>query len=314
MDFTALLPIAIFGLVTLALWAVLGRFVRGGKTADDRLDELRGLVKTSAVLDDAEETDWRVEKIVRDAVPTLSSVLAPKDRRENDKIRLRLSHAGFNAPAAVAAYFAVKTVTMAAGALLGGAISLSLSDPGKNSVAGVVLGAAAGLMAPNLVLGFVIRRRQERIFLALPDAVDLLVVCIEVGQGLDAALQEVTRELKGTAPDLCAEFDLYLKHVLFGKSHHAALHDLGVRSGVKDLHSLAMVVVQTKKFGTGIAESLRQLSEGMRIKRRQLAEERAQKTSVQLLFPLVLFIFPGVFTVLVGPAAISVMRDMLGVR
>jgi tight adherence protein C len=135
---------------------------------------------------------------------------------------------------------------------------------------------------PELILMWLTRRRKEQIFLGLPDALDLLVVCVEAGLGLDQAMRRVSEEMQ----------------------------DLGPRSGVDDLRSLASILIQADKFGSSIAQALRVQSDSMRTRRRQIAEEKAAKTAVKLIFPLVLFIFPGIFVVLVGPAAITMVREM----
>jgi tight adherence protein C len=155
---------------------------------------------------------------------------------------------------------------------------------------------------------------MERIFLSLPDALDLLVVCVESGLGLDAGMRRVSEELADTAPDLCNEFSLCNFQLQVGRKRREVLHDLGVRSGVDDLKAMAAILIQADRFGSSVAQALRVQSDTMRIKRSQLAEERAQKTAVKLIFPLVLFIFPGIFVVLVGPAAIMMINNLLTVH
>ena len=163
---------------------------------------------------------------------------------------------------------------------------------------------------PDVVVGYLGNRRKQAIFHSLPDALDLLVVCVEAGLGLDHAMRKVSDEMKRTHPVLSEEFALTNFHLQMGRPRAEALHELGVRTGVSDLRSLAAVLIQADKFGSSIAQALRVQSDSMRIRRRQLAEEKAAKTAVKLLFPLVLFIFPGIFVVLVGPAAIAMIRDM----
>jgi tight adherence protein C len=153
--------------------------------------------------------------------------------------------------------------------------------------------------------------RQKEIFLTLPDALDLLVVCVESGLGLDAALRKVTEEMKGHAKVICEEFSLANLQLQMGRPRREVLHDLGVRTGVDDVRSLAAILIQADRFGSSIAQALRVQSDSMRVRRRQRAEEKAAKTAVQLIFPLVLFIFPAIFVVLVGPAAIQIQRNLL---
>ena len=156
--------------------------------------------------------------------------------------------------------------------------------------------------------------RKDKIFLQLPDCLDLLVVCVEAGLGLDAGMRRVSEELNDTAPELCKEMQLCNFQLQMGRPRREVLHDLGIRSGVDDLRSLAAILIQAERFGSSIAQALRVQSDTMRVKRSQLAEEKAAKTAVKMIFPLVLFIFPGIFVVLVGPAAISMINNLLKIN
>jgi tight adherence protein C len=159
-------------------------------------------------------------------------------------------------------------------------------------------------------LSFLGSKRKKEITLALPDCLDLLVVSVEAGLGLDQAIRKVSDEMKSTYPTLVEELQLSTLHLQMGRPRQAVLQELGARTGVDDVRALASLLVQADKFGTGVAQALRVQSDTMRIKRQQLAEEKAAKTAVKLIFPLVIFIFPGVFVVLVGPAAIQMSREM----
>ena len=174
-----------------------------------------------------------------------------------------------------------------------------------------MVGGGFGFYLPEIVVWFFKRGRQERIFFGLPDALDLLVVCVEAGLGLDAGMRRVSDELMDTSPDVCGEFGLCNFQLQMGRPRREVLHDLGVRTGVDDMKSLAAILIQADKFGSSIAQALRSQSDTMRIKRRQMAEEKAQQTAVKMIFPLVLFIFPGIFVVLVGPAALMLIDGLL---
>jgi tight adherence protein C len=154
------------------------------------------------------------------------------------------------------------------------------------------------------------KKRKEAIFLGLPDALDLMVVCVEAGLGLDQAMRKVAEEMKKSYRTVSDEFSLCNLQLQMGRSKQHVLQELGARSGVDDLKSLASILIQADKFGSSIAQALRVQSDSMRTRRRQIAEEKAAKTAVKLIFPLVLFIFPGIFVVLVGPAAIVMVREM----
>ena len=171
-----------------------------------------------------------------------------------------------------------------------------------------MVAACAGGVAfylPDFLVGKRKKSRGESIFMGLPDALDLMVVCVEAGLGLDAAMRRVTSELGQSSPVLCEEFAIANFQLQMGRPRRDVLRDLGIRTGVDDVRALAGVIIQAEKFGSSIAAALRVQSDAMRLRRRQLAEARAAETSVKIMLPLIFFIFPGVFVVLVGPAAIN---------
>jgi tight adherence protein C len=163
---------------------------------------------------------------------------------------------------------------------------------------------------PDIVVWFIAKQRKDAIFLGLPDALDLMVVCVEAGLGLDQAMRKVSDEMKRTCPVVAEEFGICNFQLQMGRPRTEVLHELGSRTGVDDLRSLAAILIQADKFGSSIAQALRVQSDAMRTRRRQLAEEKAAKTAVKLIFPLVIFIFPAIFVVLVGPAAITMVNEM----
>ncbi len=222
-----------------------------------------------------------------------------------------MANGGFNTPGAPQLFLATK---VGLGILcLGCGSAFGLFKWGMNMqgvMAAAIIGAV-GFYGPEIWLWMVRKSRMDRIFLSMPDALDLLVVCVEAGLGLDAGMRRVSEELAETAPDVCYEFNMCNMQLQMGRPRKEVLHDLGVRSGVDDMKALAAILIQADKFGSSIAQALRVQSDTMRVKRKQLAEERAQQVSVKMIFPLVMFIFPGVFVVLVGPAAIMMMNNLL---
>jgi tight adherence protein C len=153
--------------------------------------------------------------------------------------------------------------------------------------------------------------RQEKILVGFPDALDLMVVCVEAGLGLDAAINRVGEEMKVSNALLSEEFRLLGLELRAGKTRRDALKNLGLRTGLEEVKSLMTLLIQTDKFGTSIAQALRVHSDSMRTKRYQRAEEMAAKLPVKLVFPLILFIFPALFVVIVGPAVIKIFRVLL---
>jgi tight adherence protein C len=173
----------------------------------------------------------------------------------------------------------------------------------------LMLSAVAGYLLPELWLVWRVRARQHRLRLALPDGLDLLVICVEAGLGLDQALMRVAEELRITHPELSAELELVNLEMRIGKTRTEALRELGRRTGLEDIKALVAMLIQTERFGTSVAQSLRVHSDDMRVKRRQRAEELAAKTTVKMVPALVFFIFPALMVVILGPAAIILMRQ-----
>jgi tight adherence protein C len=172
-------------------------------------------------------------------------------------------------------------------------------------------GIVVGFMLPKVLLAQLAKGRREKVFLGLPDALDLMVVCVEAGLGMDQALRKVADEMLKSHKEIGEEFSIANQQLQFGRTRAEVLQALGFRSGVDDLKQLASILIQADKFGSSVATALRVQSDSMRTKRRQIAEEKAAKTAVKMIFPLVLFIFPGIFVVLVGPAGINMYRKLL---
>jgi len=175
----------------------------------------------------------------------------------------------------------------------------------------LVLAGLAGYMLPEVWILGRIRARQHRLRLAIPDGLDLLVICVEAGLGLDHALLRVSEELHITHRELSEELQLVNAEMRLGKTRTDALRELARRTGVDDIKALVAMLVQTERFGTSIAQSLRVHSDDMRTKRRQRAEELAAKISVKMVPVLVFFIFPALMIVILGPAFITIMRQLI---
>jgi tight adherence protein C len=172
------------------------------------------------------------------------------------------------------------------------------------------MAALVGYMIPGSWLTWRIRSRQHKLRRGLADGLDLLVICVEAGLGLDQALMRVSQELKVTHPELSEELQLVNIEMRVGKSRIEALRELARRTGLDDIQSLVAMLIQTERFGTSIAQSLRVHSDDLRTKRRQRAEELSAKTTVKMVPPLVFFIFPALMVVILGPAVITLMRTL----
>jgi tight adherence protein C len=225
---------------------------------------------------------------------------APRRANELGALRLRLVQAGYRRPEALTIFFGIRVVF--AIALFSVFASSIVMRPNMS----VALGALGfGYVLPGMVLARVAKRRAMRIRLSLADALDLLVVSVEAGLGLDQALSRVGTELEFAYPELSDELRLINLELRAGKPRSEALRNLADRTGVDDLSALVTMLIQTDKFGTSVAQSLRVYSETLRTKRRQRAEEAAAKTGVKMVFPLVFCIFPAIWVVTIGPAAIK---------
>jgi tight adherence protein C len=215
-------------------------------------------------------------------------------------LRLRLVQAGYRRDDAIAVFFGIRIcVALALFSLF------ATSIVGRPNILLALSGLGLGYLLPGMVLARLAKRRSHKIRLALADMLDLLVVSVEAGLGLDQALMRVSSELAMAYPELSDELRLINFELRAGKPRAEALRNMADRSGVDDLSSLVTMLIQTDKFGTSVAQSLRVYSETLRTKRRQRAEEAAAKTGVKMVFPLVLCIFPAIWIVTIGPAAIK---------
>lgn len=308
MDMSNLLPFACFGAIAFGVWALISYMNGKHSRATERLDDMRDPSRRNR---EPESAAANVGRMLEKAAPALSQALQPKSELEASDLKIRLANAGFQSPNASSMYLALKFLMLLVGSAVGAGYGITVYGFKQNGLAAIVIGGGLAFYLPELVLVFLKKARQEKIFMSLPDALDLLVVCVEAGLGLDAGMRRVSEELSDSAPELCAEFDKCNFQLQIGRPRREVLHELGIRTGVDDLKALSAILIQADRFGSSIAQALRVQSDSMRVKRRQLAEERAQQTAVKMIFPLVLFIFPGIFVVLVGPAAINMYRQLL---
>jgi len=293
-----LIPLLVFAVGTVVIGATAMMLMGGNAGAvaiDRRLEEL------AAFNEKAVERKPRFKSIVG-ALKRLGEK-APRSPRELGTIRLRLVQAGYRRDEALTIFFGIRVVF----ALVAFA---TLTSPlvGRPNLFMALAGSLAGYVVPGMLLARMAKRRQHRIRLSLADMLDLLVVSVEAGLGLDQALARVADELSSAYPELSEELKLINLELRAGKPRAEALRNLADRTGVDDLSSLVTMLIQTDKFGTSVAQSLRVQSETLRTKRRQRAEEAAAKTGVKMVFPLVFCIFPAIWVVTIGPAAIRFVK------
>lgn len=262
------------------------------------------------------ETAPQPAGMARRTSPAISSVLhrigktagrpfEPKNREERSNLRSKLNHAGIYSPAAVQLMAGLKVLALTAGVAGGYAAGLAV----ENIWIGVGLGGVIGYMIPDLWLTSRIYRHQRAIDNALPDALDLMVVCVEAGLTVDAAMQRVGQEISLAHPILARELAITHLETQMAVPHAEALRNFARRTGSASVKSLAAMLIQAERFGTGLAAALRVHAESMRVKRQYAAEERAAKASLKITFPLVLCIFPSLMVVLAGPAFIRLIEQ-----
>jgi tight adherence protein C len=307
--FADLIPLLVFAGIVLAIWAVLSMISNRNSQAADRLARLSRPQSLADIQDPARRGDTRMQGLL-DAAKSFSKPLMPQGELEQNALKTKLANAGFRSDAAPMIYSGLRVLCLVTFLVIGAAIFVPGRQIGWFMIQGIVIVAGVGFYLPSVILWYLRSKRQEEIFLSLPDALDLLVVCVESGLGLDAAMRRVCEELGTHAKVISEEFSLANFQLQMGRPRREVLHDLGVRTGVDDVKSLAAILIQADRFGSSIAQALRVQSDAMRTRRKQIAEEKAAKTAVQLLFPLILFIFPGIFVVLVGPAAINIMETL----
>ena len=257
------------------------------------------------------KTDW--VKRVLDVAGPLAKLSIPEGKWEDSPTRLRFINAGIRTPNAVIIFYGAKTLLpliFAVGALI--ALQLAGKSPDRNIlILLLLLAATLGCYAPNIALSHAVKARQREIFDSFPDAADLMLVCVEAGLGLDAALVRVADEIKIKSAALAEEIHLTNLETRAGSTRAQALRNLGLRTGVQEINTFATMLSQADKFGTSIGESLRVFSDDLRHKRQLRAEEMAAKLPTKMLFPLILCIFPAVSMVILGPAGVQVYRVIL---
>lgn len=305
-----LVPIAVFLAMTLLVWVILTLVADRPVTAEDRLQRVLNPVAKRQDAATLERQQDRLQERVKEAAGKLGQSLRPSSEAELGKVRLELLNAGFRSEQAVAVFYGLKFFCMLAAGAIATPLALGKWGVSQSGITAITMALGFGYYLPGFVVGSIKKRRTEAIFLGLPDALDLMVVCVEAGLGLDTAMRRVTTEMAKACPVLCEEFAIANFQVQMGRPRKDVLRDLGIRTGVDDMRALASVIIQAEKFGSSIGTALRVQSDSMRLRRRQLAEERAAKTAVKIMIPLILFIFPGVFVVLVGPAGIQIANTM----
>jgi tight adherence protein C len=291
-------------------WWLLSWISNRNSRAEERLERM-GRPKSLAEIEITGRRDESMGGLKKMVEGIGASLAEQQSDLEKNSLRVKLANAGFRSESAPAVFQGLRLAGLLGFLAIGAVVGVISAGLTLKSLMYMVVFGGLGFYLPSIGLWYLRTTRQKEIFLTLPDALDLMVVCVESGLGLDAAMRKVTDEMKDHAKVIAEEFALANVQLQMGRPRREVLHDLGVRTGVDDVRSLAAILIQADRFGASIGQALRVQSDSMRTRRKQIAEEKAAKTAVQLIFPLVLFIFPGIFVVLVGPAAINIQRQLL---
>lgn len=303
-----LITISTFVCISLGMMGVYWLLYRPQSAATERLKRLGERSNTDGAVslqEDARGADFTG----RIASPL--NRLLPPSAAEAKKLQKQLMQAGFRSTSAPVTFRAIQICTLAGFPALVGLACAMLARPLSSAVLYILFAFVIGFFLPRYALRRMIRSRQQLVRWGLADALDLMVISIEAGLGLNAAMVKVSTELKEVHPDISDEFEMANLEMRVGREREEALRNLAERTGVDDLRSLVAMLIQTDKFGTSIARAIRAFSDSLRTKRRQRAEQAAQKAAVKLLFPLACFLFPTLFIALLGPAVLQLI-DTLG--
>jgi tight adherence protein C len=265
---------------------------------------------TGATINSREQMPAHPSLAFHEILKKIGSVL-PASPKDVTIMQRRLIRAGIRNPNALKLLYGSKvflglTLPVAMALVVAGSEAES-----SNKVMAIGVAAAAGFFGPNQYVNRRVRRRQKQISRGLPNALDLLVVCVESGLGLDQAIVQVSKELESGHPEISEEFAMVTLELKAGKRRVEALRNLAERTAVDDLKKLVAVLIQADRFGTGISQSLRAHSDFMRVQARQQAEEKAAKLGVKLVFPIFFCILPSLFVVTVGPVVMRIMRELV---
>jgi tight adherence protein C len=305
MDNATILSGCIFGVVTMiGLW--VSRAFGGGETrVRERLSNTVGSQVDGGrpALTGRDQLKLLFARIGQAA----SKPFMPETREKQSDLRRRLGMAGIYTPSAIRVVTGFKMILLVGGVIAGYGLGRLMGS----MMLGLSLGGLIGYLAPNFWIKRQVKKQQSSLEYGLPDALDLMIVCVEAGLAMDAAMERVGEELMIAHPRLSRELEIAHMETRVGLSRMESLKNLGMRTGCAALQSLASMLVQAERFGTSVSGALRVHSDSLRITRQQRAEEMAAKASVKMSFPLVCFIFPATFIVLAGPTIVELMNSSL---
>jgi tight adherence protein C len=300
---------SIFVCVTLAVLGAYWLMFRPPSAATERLrsmGESGGVAPSSSAVGTLDSEESLAGNLAERMAAPLHR-LAPPSAAEARKLQKKLMQAGIRSENAAIIFRAVQLAAITGLPAFVALVCAVIGRPLGSAVFWIVAAVAAGFLIPRFALDRMVKGRQLRVRWGLADALDLMVISIESGLGLNASMVRVGEELKTVHPDISEEFEIANLEIRVGREREEALRNLAERTGVEDLRSLVAMLIQADRFGTSIARAVRIYSDSLRTKRRQRAEQAAQKAAVKLLLPLACFLFPTLFIVVLGPAALNLM-------
>ncbi|MGD2108732.1 MAG: type II secretion system F family protein [Phycisphaerae bacterium] len=304
--FLGLMLVLSIGLIVYGLWP------KGGDEEDTIKRRMAGRKQRGPDLEGTRQKakESVAKRVMKTVAPIAVHPAMKQNAEEMSRLRMKLANAGFRGENAPTTFLASKSVVAVCLGVAGLAFALAKGYSAPNIIGVLTVAAGLGFLAPDLWLSSAAGKRKEQIRRGLPDTLDMLVISVEAGLGLDAGFQRVGDEMKQVHPILAEELRLVTLESQMGIPRSEALTNLTTRTGLDEVRSLVAVVNQAERFGTSIARALRNQSDALRVKRRQAAEEKAQKTTVKLMAPLILFIFPAILVVLAGPAALKMIEAL----
>ena len=294
-------------LIFIAVVAIVFAFRSIVRQIDPRMEHRLEEINKSKSLSDTTSKPSNIKRIATQTLPKVGNIIIPTSDDERTLLQNRLVQAGFYSRNALHLFLATKFLFIVVPTVISLAFVVGLGLPRKVLLYPAILGIF-GMIGPSFYLDRLKSKRQIRFRRALPDALDLLVVCVEGGLSLPASIKRIAMELRTAHPELSCEFNLVQKQVQMGMTPGEALEQLGFRSDLEEIKQLASVVNQSERFGASISKSLRVAGETLRVRRQQHAEELAQKAAVKILIPTLLFIFPSIFVVILGPAMYQIFE------
>ena len=301
-----LITVSTFVCISLVMMGIYWLLVRPQSAATERLKKLGQRSEATVSVSLSPDAERPVADLAGKVLTPLDR-LVPRSAADVQKLQKQLMQAGFRSNDALLIFRGLHLCAMVGFPAAVALVCALIARPLNSAILWILLAFVVGFFLPRYALKRMVNSRQRLIRWGLADALDLMVISIEAGLGLNAAMMKVSTELKDVHPDVSEEFEMANLEIRVGRDRDEALRNLAERTGVDDLRSLVAMLIQTDKFGTSIAKAIRAFSDSLRTKRRQRAEQAAQKASVKLLIPLALFLFPTLFIAILGPASINLM-------